>query len=437
MGCSLAFSKQAAKLVSAIEAHGDLFLRASQADISVGQYEELLTEDILTPLTDLPHMLVPEPLSLRQARWVYKAGLLDTLCSILSRLQWTGFCNELDALAVHGRGFTLANSGLDCMLAALILRWRVYPPLTVTRQSWRSSAGANVWQETSSKHSSVVRPVRRGCAVPRFESMVPLLHRVALSLAQVQAAVARTSERAHAGVFALANMMSSLQQACACGWVLASPGISSKGSSRRRCSCCAACRAHTVVREKHNTNQQCASACADNAAGGAVLPSRGRELPVRQLCVAAAGAGLRGAGAQPVRGGGGVAAGGSHPRDVCRTGGTQLPLAAGAAAPREALAVRFTRTNHQLAAPWRRAVGPAALSQSSAQHMRICETLYDRMASPFATEALRSAFIAAMCEEVTSDLLCWSMEKGLDQGDVQAGPLHARSHRALAAARCA
>ena len=40
-----------------------------------------------------------------------------------------------------------------------------------------------------------------------------------------------------------------------------------------------------------------------------MLPTRGRALPDRGLHMAAAGAGVGSAGAQPVRGGGGVAAG--------------------------------------------------------------------------------------------------------------------------------
>ena len=42
------------------------------------------------------------------------------------------------------------------------------------------------------------------------------------------------------------------------------------------------------------------------------------------------------------------------------------------------------------------------------------------MVSPSAAEPVRIAFIGAVCEEATSDLLCWSMEKGLGQGDAQA-----------------
>ena len=54
------------------------------------------------------------------------------------------------------------------------------------------------------------------------------------------------------------------------------------------------------------------------------------------------------------------------------------------------------------------------------QHAAICWTLYDRMGILGAAEAERSMFIEAMCEEATCDLLCWSLDKGLGQGDAQA-----------------
>lgn len=55
-------------------------------------------------------------------------------------------------------------------------------------------------------------------------------------------------------------------------------------------------------------------------------------------------------------------------------------------------------------------------STSCSQHVHLCETLYDRMASPVAAAALRSAYIDAMCEEATCDLLCRSMETGIKRG---------------------
>ena len=69
--------------------------------------------------------------------------------------------------------------------------------------------------------------------------------------------------------------------------------------------------------------------------------------------------------------------------------------------------------------------GPTALSQAlPLQHMRIHVALYAWAATPVAAEAERSAFVEAMCGEATSDLLCWSLEKGLGQGDPQAEHVH-------------
>ena len=64
--------------------------------------------------------------------------------------------------------------------------------------------------------------------------------------------------------------------------------------------------------------------------------------------------------------------------------------------------------------------------------MLICETLHNRIASPSPSsdaervaviKAERIAYIEALCSDATGDLLCWSMEKGLAQGDAQAEPL--------------
>ena len=65
--------------------------------------------------------------------------------------------------------------------------------------------------------------------------MVLFLHRTALALAEVLLAVARTGERAHAAIFALANLTSSLQQARACCvYVPAQNGIAAHCLSVRR-----------------------------------------------------------------------------------------------------------------------------------------------------------------------------------------------------------
>ena len=66
--------------------------------------------------------------------------------------------------------------------------------------------------------------------------------------------------------------------------------------------------------------------------------------------------------------------------------------------------------------------------------MHLCETLYERTSTPAATTAVRCMFITTMCEKVTSDLLCCSMEKALHQGGAQAEHLHACAPQVLAAA---
>ena len=48
--------------------------------------------------------------------------------------------------------------------------------------------------------------------------------------------------------------------------------------------------------------------------------------------------------------------------------------------------------------------------------MHFCLALYNGMARPVASEAVRILFIEAMCAEAASDLLCWSMANGSGQG---------------------
>ena len=78
-------------------------------------------------------------------------------------------------------------------------------------------------------------------------------------------------------------------------------------------------------------------------------------------------------------------------------------------------------------------VDPTVLSRTSLQHVRLCALLYEQMAR-VAAKGVRSAFLEAMSEEATSDLLCWSMEKGLGQGAAQGEHLHACARVVLAAA---
>ena len=151
--------------------------------------------------------------------------------------------------------------------------------------------------------------------------MLPFLHDTIRALQEIMAAIAQAGARAHAGNLVLSKITSLLQKACPVpaqrSDLLAIDAFS---------ACCA--KAATSVSA---TGLLCCD--ADPAGGGPVLPSRGRELPVCGVHVAAAGARLLGAGAQPVRGGGGVAAGRAQAeavpgapqgRPACTAGATDL-----------------------------------------------------------------------------------------------------------------
>ena len=123
------FKSQAEQLVKALEARGGPFQQLSKAAISVSQLESNpVTKDIFFRLADLPNLLNlagDGPLSLAHARILYSSAVLDTLCSILTRLQWKEFCAQLDCIAVYGKGFILCGAALDCIFELLHAGWRV------------------------------------------------------------------------------------------------------------------------------------------------------------------------------------------------------------------------------------------------------------------------------------------------------------------------
>ena len=131
--CPMAFAqfgRQAEQHVQALEARGRLFSQASEAGIPVSQLEDPRTLKAFRRLTELPsklRLVGEEPLTLTEARALYDSCLLDTLCSILRRLQWTHFCTQLDDLALEGRGFSSAGSAMACIRHLLHSRHRVQP----------------------------------------------------------------------------------------------------------------------------------------------------------------------------------------------------------------------------------------------------------------------------------------------------------------------
>lgn len=53
------------------------------------------------------------------------------------------------------------------------------------------------------------------------------------------------------------------------------------------------------------------------------------------------------------------------------------------------------------------------------------------MARPAAAKAVRRAYVEGMCEEATSDLLSWALEKALESGDAQLKHVHGRQQQLL------
>lgn len=130
------FRVEAEQLVKALEACGRSFLRASTAEISISEFDEPAAQEVLYRLTELPnalHMLGEEPLSLAEARTLFNSCLLDTLFSVVSRLQWQQYCSQLDLIAVCNsrgvpsmRGLVLADNALAC-ITELLHAWERVP----------------------------------------------------------------------------------------------------------------------------------------------------------------------------------------------------------------------------------------------------------------------------------------------------------------------
>ena len=125
------FSREVSQFVEALAQCGSPFLQLSKAEISISQFEHAFAarESIfhVTGLAGLLESARAQPLSLTEARTLLNSPLLDTLCNVLSRLQWQQFCTELDHLESPMRGLFLVTSALDCLIALLRTWSRVQP----------------------------------------------------------------------------------------------------------------------------------------------------------------------------------------------------------------------------------------------------------------------------------------------------------------------
>ena len=85
---------------------------------------------------------------------------------------------------------------------------------------------------------------------------------------------------------------------------------------------------------------------------------------------------------------------------------------------------------------YRRTGGPAASIDAACRNLCGVFAINERMGGPVAGAAVPRAYVEAMCEEATSDLLCWAIENGLDQDGAQVGlfRMHCRSSVLPAAA---
>ena len=211
------FCRLSVQLNSALKTRGGPILHPANAEISVKQFETLITRDVSKRLEDLSALLRmahsgEEPLSLTVARTVYSGCLQDTLCSVLGRLQWRQFCTQADAIATNGRGCMLADCALDCVFEALSSWEHVQPSSDAETAKSDVFARYTFLQDSSAHHLSCTGLVNC-CVVSRFQSLAPFVHQTVLALIGIKAAVAQAGARAHAGNLVLAKLTSSLQKA--------------------------------------------------------------------------------------------------------------------------------------------------------------------------------------------------------------------------------
>ena len=222
------FRTQVEQLTGALEAHERSFCQASQAAIPVSLLKDSPTLEAFNSLTDLPFCLSltgEEPLSLTEARVLFNSALLDTLCSVLSRLEWETFdLEDLDATPHHPsspdtpRGLTAVYVAVSCIRELLHAWQRVHPPDAAALESFGRCICLACKQSADSPSS--VRHVT-AAALSRFQSAVPVLQQAVQALARLTTAVAATGAPEHAGNLVLAWVTSNVQQACPCACVSA------------------------------------------------------------------------------------------------------------------------------------------------------------------------------------------------------------------------
>ena len=150
------FQRESKQLVRALEARGRHFQPASEAKISVSQLEQEGTEDTVNRLALLPkrlRLLGERRLMLTEARMLFNSGIIDTLCSILKRLEWAQFCIQ-PPIATRQPAWDAMSRALDCIYA-LLGAWRRVGPLS--------------FEASSDWHTAKAEALPRCCFVAREE----------------------------------------------------------------------------------------------------------------------------------------------------------------------------------------------------------------------------------------------------------------------------
>lgn len=204
------FRRLAVQLNGVLETRGRPLLQPGSAGISFRQFEQLFSRDVAERLEDLPVLLhgarrEKDPLTLTEARTILNCCLLDTLCSVLEKLQWSQICSQSDAISKKRGCMMLADCALDCISEALFIYERVQPSSCV------DTARAEAFGRYHSRDALTACRFNQAQAVvvPRFQSVGPFLHKIVVSLAGV---LAHVGGQAHAGILVLAKITSTVQE---------------------------------------------------------------------------------------------------------------------------------------------------------------------------------------------------------------------------------
>ena len=207
-----AFRRFAVQLNGVLETRGRPLLQPGSAKISLRQFEQLFSGDVAERLRDLPVLLrgarrAEDPLTLSEARTILSCCLLDTLCSVLEKLQWSQISSQSDSVSKKRGSMMLADCALDCLNEALFTYECVQPSSHI--EIARAEAFGRYHFRVALTACKFDQAQKAVWCLNRFQTVGPFLTSIILALAGTTAQV---SGQAHAGILMLAKITSTVLQ---------------------------------------------------------------------------------------------------------------------------------------------------------------------------------------------------------------------------------